>query len=83
MAEPKKVKDAARAIDATDLLARARRQSLVRFLWQALGVLLLLAVAVGAFTCLNSILNYSAQTEVPSRREPAGPGPQGPNRWNP
>ena len=66
MAEAKPIKDSARAIDATDLLARARRRARIRLVWQVIGWAVVIVLVVLAWRCLDSILNYSGQTEVPT-----------------
>ena len=79
MAETKKVKDAARAIDATDLIARARRQSLVRSLWMLVGWALLIGVVVLIWSCLSAVFSLSEEAHDPRLDQPAGqvePAPQ-------
>lgn len=65
MAEPKKIKDATRAIDGTDLIARARRRALVRLVWQVIGWGLLAVFIALMWRCLSGIFEYQDLTEVP------------------
>jgi hypothetical protein len=73
MAEPKRIKDAARAIDAGDLIRRSRRQAVFRTFGHVLVWGALVALVFWMYSCLNAILNYSEQTEVPTEAPGAIP----------
>ena len=69
MAE-KPIKDSPRAVDASDMLKRARRRAMWKLLGQAVAWGALIVLIVLAWRCLSGILEYSAETEVPTREQP-------------
>jgi hypothetical protein len=77
MAEERKIKDSARAIDATAMIKRARRQAISRLIWQIVGWLVVIVIVVLVWKGLSAILDYAALEEVdttaPRTEEPAQP----------
>jgi hypothetical protein len=64
MAEEKKIKDSARAIDASSMIKRARRRALSRLVWQLVGWLVVIVIVVFVWKGLSAILDYAAQEEI-------------------
>ena len=66
-----KIQDSARAIDARDLIKRARRRMLLRLLVQVILWGILILAVVGIFRCLSALSDYEPDLEVPTRESSA------------
>jgi hypothetical protein len=76
MGRESRIKDVKRAVDAGDLMKRARRNAVWKLLFQLLMWALLAAVIVLLWRCLTGILDYAGESEVPMvERSAPGEGP--------
>ncbi len=76
MGRESRIKDSKRAIDAGDLMKKARRDAAWKLLFQLLMWILLAAALVLLWRCLTGILDYVGESEVPMvERSAPGEGP--------
>lgn len=66
MGREDRIKDSARAVDAKDIIKRARREALVKLMFQAIGVLVLIVIVFYTLKGLNWLLDYASEENVQS-----------------
>ncbi len=75
MAEPQKIRDDPRAIDAKATIAGARRRTLLTLLGQLILWGIVITIVVFTWSCLSRLADFAPETEVPLQSEaPPAPG---------